>query len=376
MKVETVITSDKRTRYMLVDFQGEPVGPAMRYIKFKDNSGAARNSLRCYCQHLKLYFEFLEQEQLDYRSIRIDDMAAFVRWLQNPCKSLKITPVKPVPSPRKPTTVNTIISTVLNFYDYQMRHEEYSIQLSERLKKTIPGSRKGFKDFLYHINKDKQYSVKILKLKEPRRQPKTLDKEQMELLVSACNNVRDRFLLQLLWESGFRISEALALWLEDFEADAQKIHLQDRGELTNLAEIKTPRSPRTIDVSPDLINLFFEYVVEYHTAEVDTNHVFIKISGKNRYRPMEYEDVSSLFRRLRKKTGIYVTPHTFRHTLFDRLRKEGWGFEKIQKRGGWANVQTPMQIYSHPSDEEMREDWEKSEEMLRLNNYGEGGNED
>ncbi|PHJ38280.1 hypothetical protein P378_10635 [Desulforamulus profundi] len=84
MRVETVTTPDGKTRYMLVGSDSEPVLPVMRFIKFKDNSGAARNSLRAYCQHLKLFFEFLEQEELDYRKINIDDMADFMRWLQNP----------------------------------------------------------------------------------------------------------------------------------------------------------------------------------------------------------------------------------------------------------------------------------------------------
>ncbi len=75
---------------------------------------------------------------------------------------------------------------------------------------------------------------------------------------------------------------------------AQKIHLQDGGEFPDLAEIKNPYNPRTVRLSTQLINLFFEYMVEYHTEEVDTNHVFIKMSYKNRYWPMEYEDVSFL----------------------------------------------------------------------------------
>ncbi|SHJ70156.1 hypothetical protein SAMN02745219_03145, partial [Desulfofundulus thermosubterraneus DSM 16057] len=53
MRVETVTTPNGKTRYLLVDSDGEPVLPVMRFIKFKDNSGAARSSLRAYCQHLK-----------------------------------------------------------------------------------------------------------------------------------------------------------------------------------------------------------------------------------------------------------------------------------------------------------------------------------
>ncbi|EGD50233.1 integrase [Thermoanaerobacter ethanolicus JW 200] len=99
-------------------------------------------------------------------------------------------------------------------------------------------------------------------------------------MIDACSNLRDKFLIQLLWESGFRIGECLSLWLEDFIIDARKIDLKDRGELPNLADIKTVCSPRRIDVSADLMNLYMDYVAEYHTDEVDTNHVFIKLSGK------------------------------------------------------------------------------------------------
>ena len=377
MRVDTVMTQDGRTRYMLVDSNYEPVLPVLKYLKFKDNGGTARNSLRAYCQHLKLYFEFLEQEGLDYRKVGIDDMASFMRWLQNPFGNLKVTPATPVTSPRKPTTINTVMSTVLNFYDYLMRHEDYSIQLSERLKKTIQGSRRGFRDFLYHINKDKEYPTKILKLKVPKTRPKVIQKEQVAQLIDACSNLRDKFLIQLLWESGMRIGEALALWLEDIEADAQKIHIRDRGELINLAEIKTICSPRTIDVSPDLINLFFDYVAEYHTDDVDTNHVFIKLSGGNKYQPLEYQDVASLYRRLRNKTGIKdVTPHVLRHTHFTSLRKQGWEFEKLQKRGGWSNVQTLINTYIHPSDEEMRQEWEKVEQKMQLTRARKGSGSD
>jgi integrase/recombinase XerD len=366
IRVDTVVTSDGRTRYMLVDSSCDPVLPVLKYLKFRDNGDAARNSLRAYCQHLKLYFEFLEQQGLDYRQVSIDDMATFMRWLQNPFGSLKIAPVTPVSSTRGAKTVNTYISTVLNFYDYLMRHEDYSIQLSERLKKTILGSRRGFKDFLYHINKDREYPAKILKLKEPKIRRKVVSKAQVEQVLNACSNIRDKFLIQLLWETGMRIGEALALWLEDIEVDAQKIHIRDRGELPNLAEIKTVCSPRDLDVSAELMNFFFEYVAEIHTDEVDTNHVFIKLSGANCYQPMEYQDVASLFKRIIGKVEFTVTSHTLRHSHFTELRRHGWELERMQKRGGWSSIQTLMNTYLHPSDEEVREDWEKVEQKIKL----------
>jgi hypothetical protein len=52
MRVETITTSGGKTRYMLVGSDAEPILPIMRFIRFKDNSGTARNSLRSYCQYL------------------------------------------------------------------------------------------------------------------------------------------------------------------------------------------------------------------------------------------------------------------------------------------------------------------------------------
>ncbi|AKF95793.1 tyrosine-type recombinase/integrase [Brevibacillus laterosporus] len=356
MRVATLLTKEGKTRYMLMDHNSEPVQPVMQYLKFKDNSGAARNTLRSFFFHLKLFFESLEQTNKDYRTIGLDEMAEFMRWLQNPYQDARVSPILPTQPIRKAKTVNIIINTVIGFYDYLMRHENYSIQLAERLKKQVLGSRRGFKDFLYHINKDKLFSTHILKLKVPKQKPKIIPKDDIAAIMNACENQRDLFLIQLLWESSMRIGEALALWLEDFEIDARRIHIRDRGELSNLAEIKTVCSPRSIDVSEDLINMYLDYIAQYHTNEVDTNHVFIKLSGNNKGNPLEYADVVSLIQRLRKKTGIYLTPHMLRHTSLTELRKAGWRDEHLMKRAGHAHIQTTMQMYIHPSDEDIRKD--------------------
>ena len=372
MKVEEILTNEGKTRYILLNNEGKPVEPVIKFLKFKDNSGSARETLRAYCYHLKHYFEFLEQKGLDYRDLGIDEMAEFLRWLQNPYASVKVSSILPMSPVRKPNTVNTIMTAVEVFYDYLNRHVDYSIKLSERLKRQMLGSRRGFKDFLYHINKDKLFNKKILKLKIAKSRPKTLPKKDIALLMDACTNFRDDFLLHLLWESGIRIGEVLALWLEDFEIDARRIHIRDRGELINLAEIKTVCSPRTLDISADLMNMYLDYITKFHTDEVDTNHVFIKISGKNRYQPLEYGDVASLFKRLSEKTGVRVNPHMFRHTHLNSLRKLGWEPEKIQKRAGHANYQTTVREYYHVTDEEIREAWEKAEAKILLKKNGRG----
>ena len=46
MKVVEVTTTDNKTRYYLADDAGVPVEPVLMYLKFMDDAGYARNTLR------------------------------------------------------------------------------------------------------------------------------------------------------------------------------------------------------------------------------------------------------------------------------------------------------------------------------------------
>ncbi|EPY2275223.1 tyrosine-type recombinase/integrase [Clostridium sporogenes] len=373
MEVVKVKTEEGKERYFVADDNGLPVVPILKFIRFKDNTNYARNTLRMYCQHLKLYFEYLQEHNLDFQKITIDDLSLFVNWLQNPYESLKVIPTTPVDTARSPRTVNIIVDTVLMFYDYILRHEEYSNDVSKRLKKFITGSSRNFKGFLYGIAyEQKKVTSNILKLKVLKSKPKTLNKSEIEMLVRACSNLRDKFLLSLLYETGMRIGEALSLWIEDIDISDMVIDLKDRGQLENNAEIKTVSSPRRIDISQNLAGMFMEYIAEYHNEEVETNHIFIKISGSNKNKAMDYVDVDNLFRRLKKKTDIYVTPHMFRHSSLTVLRIAGWQPELLRVRAGHKNIYTTMNTYIHPSDEDITREFEKTQPNLNLDIYNEG----
>ncbi|SHJ46992.1 hypothetical protein SAMN02745944_06021, partial [Clostridium magnum DSM 2767] len=53
MEVVKVKTEEKE-RYYVADNDGLPIEPILKFIRFKDNTNYARNTLRMYCQHLKL----------------------------------------------------------------------------------------------------------------------------------------------------------------------------------------------------------------------------------------------------------------------------------------------------------------------------------
>jgi len=76
--------------------------------------------------------------------------------------------------------------------------------------------------------------------------------------------------------------------------------------------------------------------------------------------------VDSLFRRLRHKTGLDVTPHVLRHTMLTRLAELGWQPELLQERAGHASFQQTYQTYVHPSQEALRATWEQTQHQVGL----------
>ncbi|PEC20749.1 tyrosine-type recombinase/integrase [Bacillus cereus] len=369
MRVQEVLIENKNKRYILLNREGFPVMPVMKYIKYLDKTGKSPNTQKTYCYSLKHFFVYLEETDKDHEYIRLEDLVEFVGWLRSPYESSKVTPFHQEKAKRTEKTINLTITVIANFYDYLYRNEEVQNDMMEKLMKQVfTGGHSRYKSFLHHVNKDKPSIKNALKLKEPRKRVDTLTKEQVQQVLQATTNIRDTFLIQLLFETGLRISEALALFMEDFIFDYQKGHrirLVDRGELENGAMLKT--GEREIYVSQSLMDLYDDYLYEVlDEFELDSNFIFVKLRGKDVGKPMEYWNVESLFKRLKKKIGINLHPHLFRHTHATIYYQKTKDIKQVQERLGHSQIQTTMNLYLHPSDEDIREDWNKAQSEFNL----------
>jgi len=252
-----------------------------------------------------------------------------------------------------------------SFYDYLYRNELIKSDIVEKLmKKMFQGAGgKGYKDFLYHVNKEKPRFKNVLKLDEPKVRVKIFTMEQVNEIYKSTTNLRDRLLVRLLFETGFRIGEVLSLFLEDFQFDAihrkHKIQLTDRGELPNGGKLKT--GERKIDTSQGLMDLYDDYLYEVlDEFNPDHNFVFVKIRGKNAGKPLTYSDVYATLKEIERKTGIYITPHLFRHTHGTIFYLHTKNIKAVQERLGHAQIQTTIDLYVHPSEDDIRKEWEKA----------------
>jgi integrase/recombinase XerD len=158
----------------------------------------------------------------------------------------------------------------------------------------------------------------------PRKEPtlkKTLDADllshdEIDRLLRACSKRaptgrRNRALIAILWRSGLRLGEALALTPKDVDTQEFVIRVQ-RG--------KTGKRVVGLDLSTGV--LIDQWLVSRKKLGIPANQpLFCTLAG----RPLQQSYVRHLLPRLAEKTGIQkrVHAHLFRHRYACDLIREG-----------------------------------------------------
>lgn len=351
-------------RYMLLDSNGKPVVPVVKYLKYLDNIGKKQSTLWNYCNRLKFYFEFLEQSQLTYEDVDIKVLVKFVAWLRKSNRSVKVTEMlsrgQKASKKRTNSSINTIVSAVMNFYDYVILLDDFESDLRAKTIKKVSGKYRTFKPFLHHISKDKDVEKNALTLPIPKTKPKILSQNQVRSVVEACTNKRDVLLFRILYETGARISEALGMRFEDFNIAKREIIISKSKT--------TAGEGRTVYVTAATMNLFQDYVNELIIDdEFDNNYVFVTLKGENKGERLKYPTVYAMVQNIKQKTKIDFNPHMFRHTFATELLEKGAEVKVVQELLGHEHVQTTMQTYTHLSKDKIRKEYQKRYE----NNNGE-----
>jgi integrase/recombinase XerD len=349
MKVQRIrIPETQEITWVVLGEDYLPVQPIAEFVDYLRHLERSPNTIRAYAHHLKLYWEYLEEAKLDWQHIKDADLAAFITWLRNP--QADILSIHGQQSKRTEVTVNTILTAVCMFYEFQERAGE--VEPTQLYQKQIQFGRR-YKSFLHHINKSKPVKTRLIKLKEPKRLLKILTKEQVSSIIAACQHLRDKFLICLLYESGMRIGQALGLRHKDICSWDNKIEIIPRDDNPNGARAKS-REAYKIDVSSELMELYTDYFL-YEFGELDSDFVFVNLWDGKIGEPMNYNTINDLFKRLSKKVGIEIHPHMLRHTHATELIKSGWDAAYVQKRLGHRQVQTVLNTYTHLDDEDMKQ---------------------
>lgn len=171
--------------------------------------------------------------------------------------------------------------------------------------------------------------------------PGYLSQDEVSALIASAEGdapeqVRDRALLELLYASGLRASEASGLTLDRIDLDAGSLRVVGKGSKERFVPVG--RSARV------RLERYLTEVRPQWAASTAERAVFLTPRGK----AMGRVAVWSVLRKAARKAGLAksVYPHLLRHSFATHLLENGADLRVVQELLGHSDIST-TQIYTH-----------------------------
>ncbi len=191
-------------------------------------------------------------------------------------------------------------------------------------------------------------NVKVKGVKQVKPAIEALDGRELGRLLAAVEgsdwqDVRNGAMLAILARAGLRLSEALALKLDD-------VTLNDRSGSLLVRQGKGKKE-RTVALAKEARAALRAYL-EVRPKMAQTEVLFISRS----WQPLGARDVQRLITEASRRAGIQktVTPHTLRHTFATRFLQNGGDVATLASLLGHTNVVTTTR-YLHPNAARVQE---------------------
>jgi site-specific recombinase XerD len=195
------------------------------------------------------------------------------------------------------------------------------------------------------VPRNKEHSLKFLNAEQITRllnQP----------LLSTPIGLRDRAILELLFSTGLRVSEMVALNRDQIDLKTREFGIIGKGGHARIVFISHEAATyidrylksRTDKVRPLFINFLKRNSIVYN-------------ENKSRLTSRAVQYLVKKYTR-QAKLPVDATPHTLRHSMATDLLRAGADLRSVQELLGHANIAT-TQIYTHITDSRLREVHEK-----------------
>ncbi len=202
-------------------------------------------------------------------------------------------------------------------------------------------------------------SARLRPPKTPQRLPKALTIDQVERLLAAPTGdeptgIRDRALLELLYATGARVSEAVSLDVDDLSY-GDVVRLRGKGD-----------KERIVPVGSFARAALDAYLTRARPALAargrGTSRLFLGARGA----PLSRQSAWLVIRAAAERAQITadVSPHTLRHSFATHLLQGGADVRVVQELLGHASVAT-TQIYTHLSVDALRDIYATSHPRAR-----------
>ena len=173
--------------------------------------------------------------------------------------------------------------------------------------------------------------------------PRVLSEAEVFAMLEATagetpRDLRDRALLELLYGSGLRVSEACALTRDDLVSDGELIRVLGKGAKERIVPMG--------GAAARALKAYFDKAREaFARGNASERHVFLTRLGK----PFTRQGVFKVVRERAAAVGIAadrISPHVLRHCFASHLLGRGADIRAIQEMLGHADIGT-TQVYTH-----------------------------
>jgi site-specific recombinase XerD len=231
--------------------------------------------------------------------------------------------------------------------------------------------------------------VGFRRMKVPKRLPRILHEQEAMKIADAARTPRERVILELLYGSGVRAGELLALKLEDLQLANGAVMVMGKGDKERLQPISEqaiaairewlPERARLLEepwekhrraVELQSQGLSYRAIAAAMDVSVPVAFKYVKRPPKvhklnelliGRQGPLKKSMLAKILVEVAMRTDVdtRVYPHLFRHSFATHLLNGGADLRAVQKLLGHESLMT-TQIYTHVSQKRLREVYDRA----------------
>ncbi|KMY55622.1 hypothetical protein AC623_18200 [Bacillus sp. FJAT-27231] len=268
------------------------------------HANKSESTIRSYLMSCKRFIDVVQaihNSPIMLKQVKEEDIQHFLHYLKHEKNY-------------KPASLNVTLNGLRNLFQYAMRNE-----LIE-------------KDPTRYLEPAKEYKQKrdFLTMKE------------VQTLLAAIDHELGALVVRTLAYTGLRISECLALTMDDIDFEKDRIYVRNgKGN-----------KPRTLPLSKDLKSFLLQYK-EGPRCYVKDSNFFFATSKSGRISAVYINRLlTEAVKKLKWKK--HVTCHTLRHSFASRLVKNGTGLPTVAALLGHSDFRTVTSVYVHIEDAELQ----------------------
>ncbi len=201
-------------------------------------------------------------------------------------------------------------------------------------------------------------SQNLLNPQKAKYLPQVLTSSEIESLLQASKNLREKLIVELLYGAGLRVSEMVNLNWGNINLSQSSVKCFGKGS-----------KERIVPMGKQALKVILEYKSEMSKLWGNKTASNCPLLINRRGQRLSRLVVWQIIRRLAKTAKLHKkpTPHTLRHSFATHLLENGADLRVVQELLGHANIIT-TQLYTHLSRAHLRRTYQQAQQHLAFNN--------